>query len=178
MLRRSTCTALLGAMAVGVGGLGCATPNGTPQPRVAQVGRVSGHDVSAAPTGDGAAPDTIAVTVVGLRSDAGTVRCFLYDSAEHFPDSKEHVIGKAVAIPSGRRGTCSFVNVGRDHDYAIVVLHDENNDGVFQKNALGMPEEGYGFSNDAHAHFSAPSFDACRVRFTRGTLPLAITMQY
>jgi uncharacterized protein (DUF2141 family) len=167
---------LLGAMVVGVGGLGCATPNGTPQPRVAQVGMVGGHDVGAASAGG--APDTIAVTVVGLRSDAGTVRCFLYDNAEHFPDSKEHVIGKAVAVPSGHRGTCSFTNVGRDHDYAIVVLHDENNDGVFQKNMLGMPEEGYGFSNDAHNHFSAPSFDACRVRFTQGTLPLTITMRY
>jgi uncharacterized protein (DUF2141 family) len=171
MLRRSSCTARLGAMVVVVGGLGCATPNGTPQPRVAQVGVAGGHDV-------GGAPDAIEVTVVGLRSDAGTVRCFLYDSDEHFPDSKEHVIAKAVAVPSGHRGTCSFMNVGRDHDYAIVVLHDENNDGVFQKNALGMPEEGYGFSNDAHAHFSAPSFDACRVRFTQGTLPLAITMRY
>jgi uncharacterized protein (DUF2141 family) len=172
MLRRSSCAALFGAMVVGA--LGCATPHGTPQPRVAQVGMVGGHDVGAA----SADADAIAVTVVALRSDAGTVRCYLYDSADKFPDSKEHVIGKAVAVPSGQRATCSFLNVGRDHDYAIVVLHDENNDGVFQKNMLGMPEEGYGFSNDAHNHFSAPSFDACRVRFTQGTLPLTITMRY
>ena len=169
MLRRWSRAALLGALVIG-----CGTPVGVTQPRVARVGVVGGHEAGAGER----APDAIAVTVIGLRSDAGTVRCFLYDQPEDFPDSKQHVIGSAVAIPSGQRATCTFTSVGRDHDYAIVVLHDENNDAVFQKNALGMPEEGYGFSNDAHNHFSAPSFDACRVRFTRGTLPLAITMRY
>jgi uncharacterized protein (DUF2141 family) len=32
------------------------------------------------------------------------------------------------------------------------------------RNAVGMPIEGYGFSNDAPTKFAAPSFDA--VRFT------------
>ena len=42
--------------------------------------------------------------------------------------------------------------------YALVVLHDENMNGKVDTNWIGIPKEGYGFSNDAKASFSAPSF--------------------
>jgi len=143
------------------------TPTGAPQPLVAVTGK-----------GSGAAADELVVKVSDLRSDEGTVRCYLYDSGDEFPDSKKHVIASAVALPSAHGGTCTFAGIGRDHDYAIVTLHDENNDNVFQKNALGMPQEGYGFSNNAKARFSAPSFADCKFHFAAGTLNLAIAMQY
>jgi uncharacterized protein (DUF2141 family) len=147
--------------------LGCGTPSGTPQPYVAVTGK-----------GSGSAVDELVVAVSALRSDQGTVRCYLYNDGKDFPDSKDHVIAAAVALPSGRAGTCKFGAVARDHDYAIVTLHDENNDNVFQKSLLGLPQEGYGFSNNAKPRFSAPSFDDCKFHFTSGTLNLAIAMQY
>ena len=148
----------------------CSTPNGPTQPFVAKEGVVGS---AAAP-----APDTIAVPVTGLRSDEGTVRCFLYDNAEDFPDSSVHVIARAVALPSGRAAACKFAGVARDRDYAIVILHDENNDNIFQKGPLGIPKEGYGFSNNAKARFSAPSYDDCKFHVTSGTLSVPIEMQY
>src|SRR3954466_11654529 len=100
--------------------LGCSgTPSGVPQPLVAATGK-----------GSGAATDELVVKVSDLRSDDGTVRCFLYDSGDEFPDSKKHVIANAVALPSTHAGTCRFAGIARDHDYAIVTLHDENNDNV------------------------------------------------
>ncbi len=156
------------AVAVATLGLAaCATPAGTPQPRVAAVGVLGGD-----------APDRLDVVISGLRSDDGTVRCYLYDDSDGFPDSKQHVVGRAVGLPSARRATCRFTGLGRDHDFAVVILHDENNDNVFQKGLLGIPLEGYGFSNNATPGLSAPSFDACRFRFAGGELALAITMRY
>jgi uncharacterized protein (DUF2141 family) len=116
--------------------------------------------------------------VTGLRSDEGTVRCFLYDNGEDFPDSAVHVIAKAVALPAGKTATCKFTGVHRDRDYAIVILHDENNDNVFQKGPFGIPKEGYGFSNDAKATLSAPSYEACRFHMAQGTISVPITMRY
>ena len=150
----------------------CSTPAGPTQPYVAKEGVVG----SAA--GSAAVPDAVAVAVTGLRSDEGTVRCFLYDNGEGFPDSAVHVIAKAVALPSARAATCKFAGVQRDRDYAIVILHDENNDNIFQKGPFGIPKEGYGFSNNAKARFSAPSWDDCRFHVTSGTIALAIEMQY
>ncbi|MEO6773809.1 MAG: DUF2141 domain-containing protein [Kofleriaceae bacterium] len=146
---------------------GCGSAAGTPQPYVAVAG-----------TGSGAVVDELVVAVSGLRSDQGTVRCYLFDDGTGFPDSKDHVIAAAVALPAARAGTCRFRGVRRDRDYAIVLLHDENNDNVFQKNLFGIPQEGYGFSNNAKPRFSAPSFDACKFHFTSGTRDLAIAMQY
>jgi uncharacterized protein (DUF2141 family) len=40
--------------------------------------------------------------------------------------------------------------------YALVVLHDENMNGKLDTNWLGVPKEGYGFSNDPDAA-TAPS---------------------
>ena len=88
------------------------------------------------------------------------------------------MIAKAVALPTSRAATCKFAGVLRDRDYAIVILHDENNDNIFQKGPLGIPKEGYGFSNNAKARFSAPSWDDCRFHVTSGALAVAIEMQY
>ncbi len=143
------------------------TPSGPPQPYVEKVGR-----------GSGASLDEITVTVSALRSDQGMVRCSLYDDGAEFPESATHVIARAVARPAGKSGTCVFRGVARGRDYAIVLHHDENNDNVFQKSAFGLPEEGYGFSNDVKPRLSAPSFGACKFRYEAGTLALALTMRY
>ena len=156
-------TALIGALLCGCHG----TPDGKPQPYVAEVGN-----------GSGAVVDQITVNVSALRNDDGTVRCFLYNDGTDFPDSVTHVIAKAVALPDAHAASCVFGGVAQNHDYAIVILHDENNDNVFQKNALGMPQEGYGFSNNAKARFSAPSYDDCKFHFATGALALPIAMQY
>ena len=145
----------------------CGTPSGPPQPYVAAVGK-----------GSGATADEIVATVTELRNDDGTVRCFLYDDAADFPDSQAHIVARAVALPVQHQGTCRFSAIARDRDYAIVILHDENNDNIFQKNALGMPKEGYGFSNNPHIGFSAPSFSACKFHFASGPQALTIATLY
>jgi uncharacterized protein (DUF2141 family) len=143
------------------------TPPGKTQPYVEAKG-----------SGSGVTADTIVVTVNELRDNDGTVRCFLYNSPEEFPDSVKHIISSAVALPANKVATCTFERVPQNHDYAIVMLHDENNDNQLQKNAIGIPTEGYGFSNNAKARFSAPSFDDCKFHFATGTLPMTIATRY
>jgi len=143
------------------------TPSGMAQPYVETAG-----------SGSGASADEITVTVTSLRNADGMVRCSLYDDDGEFPESQQHVIARAVARPAAGSGACVFRGVPRDRDYAIVVHHDENNDNVFQKSALGLPEEGYGFSNDVKPRLSAPSFGACKIRYLGDALALAITMRY
>ncbi len=104
------------------------------------------------------------------------VRCSLYDDGAAFPESQDHVIARAISSPT--TSTCVFRGVVRAKDYAVVVHHDENNDNVFQKNAFGIPEEGYGFSNDIHPKFSAPSFGECTFHYDTGPVALNIDMQY
>jgi uncharacterized protein (DUF2141 family) len=42
-------------------------------------------------------------------------------------------------------------------DYALRFFHDENNNGVMDKNWLGIPTEAFGFSNDARVFLGPPA---------------------
>jgi uncharacterized protein (DUF2141 family) len=50
--------------------------------------------------------------------------------------------------------------------YAISLYHDENSDNKCNRNFLGIPKEGYGFSNNVKPKFSAPSFEDCKFSLT------------
>lgn len=63
--------------------------------------------------------------------------------------------------------------------YAVTILHDENSDGKMNFNWIGMPTEGYGFSNGATATLLPPSFDAASFRFDgEGILSITIKIVY
>lgn len=47
--------------------------------------------------------------------------------------------------------------------YAFAVLHDEDNDRQMDSNILGVPEEGYGISQNAAKGLSKPSFEQAAV---------------
>lgn len=44
--------------------------------------------------------------------------------------------------------------------YAIAVLYDENPNHKLDRNTIGWPKEGFGFSNNPKVGLSAPSFNA------------------
>jgi uncharacterized protein (DUF2141 family) len=62
--------------------------------------------------------------------------------------------------------------------YAITVIHDENMDGKLDTNWLGIPKEGYGFSNDVKPLLGAPPFSAASFQHDGGTLDLTISLHY
>lgn len=124
------------------------------------------------------AEDRIIVKVTGLRSDSGSVRCSLYDDPAGFPTDQKHVVARVRAVPKDKTATCIFKSPKRGQKYAAVIHHDENDDNVFQRNALGMPQEGYGFSNNVRPVLSAPSFEACQFSYGGGQTSLSITTRY
>ena len=44
------------------------------------------------------------------------------------------------------------------HGYAIRYFHDENNNDELDTNFIGIPKEGFGFSNDAFGKFGPKKF--------------------
>jgi uncharacterized protein (DUF2141 family) len=53
--------------------------------------------------------------------------------------------------------------------YSIDVIDDENMNGKLETDWLGVPTEGYGFSNDARGSVDAPPFSAASFGTTGGT---------
>lgn len=105
------------------------------------------------------ATSDLTITVTDLKSNSGVIRLAMYDNEKAFPEEGDKAYKTAIAEIKGGKAVIEFKNV--DHGtYAIAAFHDANNDGVMNKNAFGIPKEGYGFSNNAMGNFAAPSFSA------------------
>lgn len=97
------------------------------------------------------------VIVSGLRSDAGDVHIALYDGPDKFPDGDGMIVETEAAISNGSASHLfSTLPPGK---YAIAVYHDENGNDDFDTNFIGLPLEGYAFSNDARVFLGPPSFE-------------------
>src|SRR5277367_1511134 len=134
--------------------------------------------LAAPPPVDAATTNGIHVVVKGLSSDQGRVGCGLFKGPDGFPrDRSKEFAGMWVPI---RRGVavCTFRSIP-PATYAVTVLHDDNMDGKMDFGHLGIPKKGYGFSNDAHATLSPPSFDAASINYNRqGSLKVPIDVVY
>jgi uncharacterized protein (DUF2141 family) len=130
----------------------------------------------AAPGEARAAGVSLTVRVSHLESDRGRVAVALFASSKDFPDQKRAFAGQLTKI-SGGRASVTFANV-RPGVYAVAVLHDENENEKMDFNFLGMPLEGYGFSNDAAATFGPPSFEAASFKLSPRNSYVAVKMRY
>lgn len=62
--------------------------------------------------------------------------------------------------------------------YAIKAFHDVNSNGALDTNWLGVPNEPYGFSNDAMGSFGPPSFAEASFAVPKGTSKVRIKMMH
>jgi len=100
----------------------------------------------------------------------------LFESAASFPDQARALEGQLARIEGGKAVvTFSGLSPGL---YAMAVLHDENSNGKMDFNFLGIPLEGYGFSNDAAATFGPPSFEAAAFRLVAERSRSSIRLRY
>ena len=76
-----------------------------------------------------------------------------------------------------KQARCDFEDIPPG-TYALAVVHDENMNGKLDTNLLGIPKEGYGFSNDAKALLGAPSFSAASFPYDGQNLELTISLNY
>ena len=120
----------------------------------------------------------IHVKVLNIRNSTGTVDCALFDSPVGFPIDALHSAMNVMVIKIRKtEARCDFEDIPPG-TYAITVIHDENMDGKLDTNWLGIPKEGYGFSNDVKALLGGPSFSAASFQYNGGTLDLTISLHY
>jgi uncharacterized protein (DUF2141 family) len=130
----------------------------------------------AATTAMAQAPGKISVSVSGLHSDNGVVRCGLYASADTFRKPGREVRG-VVARPNGQRATCVFSGITAG-SYAVAVFHAEQNEALIEYGMFGKPKQGYGFSRNPSSTFGPPNFEAAAFDFTGTNQTLPVTLQY
>lgn len=114
----------------------------------------------------------------GFRSNNGKPHCSIFNDAAAFPSDGDKAL-KTVVGPGIKNSAAEVDFTGlAPGKYAIVCFHDENSNGKFDENMLGMPKEGYCFSNNVKPLFSAPKFPECSFDYKGGDQSISITMIY
>jgi uncharacterized protein (DUF2141 family) len=141
------------------------------------VATVAGANAGGAGAADEKAARTeLTVHITHLENDKGRVAVALFASAADFPKQERALLGKLTKIER-KRARVTFRDVAPGV-YAVAVLHDENQNSKMDFNFLGMPLEGYGFSNDAAAMFGPPSFEDAAFRLKARPSGVSIKMRY
>lgn len=120
----------------------------------------------------------IHVKILDIRNSTGAVACALFESSIGFPTEYLHAASRIMVIKvRDRQARCDFEDIAPG-SYALAVVHDENMNGKLDVNWLGIPIEGYGFSNDASALLGAPSFSAASFPYNGQNLEMTLGLHY
>ena len=119
----------------------------------------------------------LTVSVSNIRSAKGEVAITIYpDDAKRFLAPKGKLARQRVPARTPTTSTCFFLP--GPGFYAIAVYHDINADQDFNRSLVGMPTEGYGFSNDAPTTIGLPAYNTVRFRVPAGSSRTALRMRY
>ena len=119
----------------------------------------------------------VVITVTDLRSTKGVVRACMTTREDIFPKCIKDPTAHRTVVPAGETIEIRFSGV-KPGDYAIALLHDENNNGKADRAMGMMPKEGYGFSRDAPVRMAPPKFKDAVFKIEEGLSRVSIRMRY
>lgn len=124
-----------------------------------------------------AAANEVLITVTDVRSTKGVIRACLTADAKSFPRCNKDPNAKRIVVPAGKTVTLRFTGV-KPGNYAVALLHDENNNGKADRTLGMIPKEGYGFSRDAKVSMGPPSYKDAVFTMGSSAQRLTIKMRY
>ena len=117
------------------------------------------------------------VRVEGVRSSQGLIAVTLYadDSRRFLARRGSLYVGR---VPAQAGTTTACIHLPATGVWALAVYHDADANRRFNRSGIGLPAEGYGFSNNAPAIFGLPSFRRVRMAVPRSGMTTTIRLRY
>ena len=117
------------------------------------------------------------VTIENVRASQGLIALTLY------PDESRRFLARRGSLYVGRVParapvTRACIHVPAPGTYALGIYHDADSNRRFNRSAIGLPAEGYGFSNNPSTLFGLPSFRSVRLAVPRTNTATTIRMRY
>lgn len=99
----------------------------------------------------------VVLQIEGCKNDKGQLLISLFNEPTGYPsDGKKAFRRTSVAVKKGIT-LVEWKDIP-EGTYAIALLHDENNDLKMNFTMIGLPKEGYAFSNNSMGLAGPPSF--------------------
>lgn len=125
-------------------------------------------------TATAATAGELTVNLQGIRAQGGLLKVAVVDSQDAW-DGKAAPVQVDGAPPRGEAATFTFKDL-KPGSYAVMITHDENGNGKLDTNAIGMPLEGYGFSNNPRV-MRKPTWDEARFEVTSTDAAIAVELR-
>jgi uncharacterized protein (DUF2141 family) len=104
-----------------------------------------------------AATGILIVNISGFPNSDGFAMVALHNSEESYKGGGTSAVAKTKTMVVDEKVQVVFTNLPYGW-YGISLYHDENANEKMDKNAMGIPKEAYGFSNNAKGFFGKPSY--------------------
>jgi uncharacterized protein (DUF2141 family) len=119
----------------------------------------------------------VSLTVQGVRSNAGQVTAVVFgDDPKRYLKPNGEL--ETIHDPATPNTTTLCFWLPRAGNYALFVYHDANSNNDIDTGLLGIPKEGYAFSNNVRPKLSAPSFKSTQFAAGSGDTSLTVTLHY
>ena len=118
------------------------------------------------------------INVDGVRNGKGQVTTTVYaDNPDRFLIKNGSLYVVRTPTVAGATRFCVFLP--QTGVYALAVYHDEDMSGTINRSGvLGIPTEGFGFSNNPPTIASLPTFRSVRISIPRTNLATTIHLKY
>lgn len=120
---------------------------------------------------------TVVVTIEGIRSAQGVISLGIFTSQEEFAKEKP-AMKKICAKTALKSGVLKVELELEPGNYGFALLDDENKDRAMNYNWLGIPQEGFGFSNFSSSGINRPTYSDFDFVVKPGENKVHIKMRY
>lgn len=107
---------------------------------------------------------TLTVKITDISKAVGKMAVKLVASKEAYDGTAKASAAQMLAVASTEPMTLTFADLAPG-TYAVMVMQDENGNGKLDSNIIGIPKEGYGFSNNPNV-MRKPNFDEAKFDLT------------
>lgn len=123
------------------------------------------------------AQTNLSVEIKNIKNTKGTVRIALFNNENGFPSNDKMAYKVLSAKIIGNTATFIIPNIPFGK-YAIVVFHDENNNGKVDTNFFGKPTEATGTSNANEKATGKPNYNNALINITEKSKNISIKLFY
>ncbi len=123
-----------------------------------------------------ASASDLTIVVSGIRNGTGAIGGGIFNTEASFPKAPQALASFRFRAAQGNI-TVTFHNLPPGK-YAASAYHDENDNGELDRDQVGIPKEGYGFSNDAKGAFGPPEFSAAAIELADQPKSATIKLGY
>ncbi|MDQ3192710.1 MAG: DUF2141 domain-containing protein [Bacteroidota bacterium] len=119
----------------------------------------------------------IELTIKGIRSSKGQLLLGVFKDNESFNKEKPYK-GFKFSKKDIANGTLTVKFNLEPGIYGMSLLDDENSNGKMDYNFIGIPQEGFGFSDYYHKALSKPDFEMFKIRVDGEYQKVEIIIRY